>query len=159
MSDDKTQVQKLMAAAKRINQRRSLLEELGNPEGGVPPEPFVPWFKDDEKLLAAVVLRARNSESYARKLIDAAASLAGDDKRLRGRLRKALLPASKARRGRAAKPDWFLMMLASCARHLENQNTPPGKIEETLGHIHHLSNSRIRALVARGKKLLGDDWI
>lgn len=154
-NDNRTRVQKLMAAVKR----RTLLEEFGAPEGGVPSEPFVPWFKDGEKLLAAVVVRARKSPDYARKLVNAAADLAGDDKTLRGVLRKALLPVSQTSRGRAAKPDWYLMMLATEARHLEKQDMPPGKIEETLGRIHNLSNSRIRALVARGEELLGDDWI
>lgn len=156
--DNRTRVQRLMAAVKRGNVRRTVLE-LGAPEGGVPPEPFVPWFRDDEKLLAAVVIRARNSSEYARKLVSAAADLAGDDKTLRGVLRKALLPVSQTSRGRAAKPNWYLMMLASEARHLEKQGMPPGKIEEKLGSIHCLSTSRIRALVARGEKLLGDDSI
>lgn len=48
----------------------------------------IPWFRDFDKLLAAVVRRAEGDAKQAGKLIDAAANMASRDKALRGRLMK-----------------------------------------------------------------------
>jgi hypothetical protein len=113
---------------------------------------FVPWFRDDAKLLAAVMRRARENSSYAAQVIEAVTALVGGDKRLRGLLRKAMIPAKASKPGRSKNPLWLLMWIVSELDMLYQQKVTKMKAREIVAKRHNLSTKRIEALESRGRK-------
>ena len=61
--------------------------------------PFVPWFKDNDKLLAAVVSRAREDPSFAQRVVREIGAWARPNAKLRDALRDALKGARPSRKG------------------------------------------------------------
>lgn len=126
----------------------------------------VPWFQDFDKLLAAVVRRANDTDSSRKLLeaainqadqndvIDAVIQLAADSKKLRGRIAKGLESIQGGGTGKAPVSNAMLLMIAGTDEHLrEIQNYKPGQSQEKLAEMFSLSPSRIRTLISRGRKL------
>lgn len=119
------------------------------------PAEATPWWRDDQKLLAALINRAKNNSSLAEELVNAVTNLAADDKRLRGTLRKALIPSSTQSRGRSKVPLWRCLEIASYYRMLK-KSMKPGKAREVMSERYSLSPSRLIVLVKRGKTFLDE---
>lgn len=95
--------------------RPSLLSR-GAPPPGSPP--FEPWFKDDDKLLAAVIARASADRDFAARVASAVGALAHQHPGLRKRLN---MEAAGGRRGAPSSPEGLLMMVAETLRVARSQ--------------------------------------
>lgn len=113
------------------------------------------WFRDPQKLLAAVIKHATTSREFARAFVSAAGTLAApaEQKELRTEFRRALILDAPKSAGRSPKELWFCTVLETEYVHLRNvQGMKSGDAYEHVGNRHHLSASRVRDLVARSKK-------
>lgn len=62
------------------------------------PAAFEPWFRDSDKLLQAVLERARQDSMFARRVVDEVAQWVKHDTRLKTALRAGLMAPSRGRR-------------------------------------------------------------
>ena len=113
---------------------------------------LVPWYRDDANLLAAVMARAQGNSLYASQVVDAVLALVENDKRLRGKLRKALSPGKALKTGRARSPLWQGMQIVTSLDALYSQGIPKMKAGERVGEILNLSAKRIEALESLTRK-------